>query len=89
MPAQRAWIAESRAGNILSNGPPRVQGNAIWQSMMQRMARVSCRGYAGTLQSARETVNQGGTAEVFSSLINLLDLSGAFLLFAPSKGDAL
>ena len=38
MPLQRAWGAESRVRNKLSNGPLRVQSNGIFsQSILQRV----------------------------------------------------
>ena len=33
---QRAGDAENPAENKSSNGPPRVQSNAVWQSILQR-----------------------------------------------------
>ena len=66
MPLQRACVAESQVRNKSSNGPLRVQSNALGmaQSILQRMARVRGRGYAGILLSARICfVNQGGTAD--------------------------
>lgn len=47
---QRAWVAESRAENSISNGPLRVQTKAKL-STLQRKAYVSCRGYVGILLS--------------------------------------
>jgi len=58
MPVQRTRVAESRVRNKSSNGPLRVQSNAIYsQSILQRVAYVSCRGYVGILKSARVPVN--------------------------------
>ena len=52
MPAQRAWVAENQVRHRPSNGPLRAQST------------VTCRGYAGIPQRAREVpVNQGGTAD--------------------------
>ena len=50
------------------------------QSILQRRARVRCRGYVGILQRAREfPVNQGGTADnVYSSLTKLRFCQGLF-----------
>lgn len=59
MPLQRACDAESQVRNKLSNGPLRVQSNVrsrekrVLQSILQREAYVSCRGYAGILLRAR------------------------------------
>ncbi len=64
MPLQRAREAESRVGNKLSNGPPRVQSNA-WPCKVfcNVEAYVSCRGYDSILLRAwLYAMNQGGTA---------------------------
>ena len=55
MPVQRTRVAESRVRNKSSNGPLRVQSNAqrAAQSILQRGAYVSCRGYDGTSLRAR------------------------------------
>ena len=46
MPIQRACVAENQVRNKLSNGPLRVQSNVLFaQSILQRVAYVSCRGY--------------------------------------------
>ena len=65
MPSQRARGAESRVRNRLSNGPPRVQSNAVMpQSILQRVAYVSCRGYEGIPSERTATaVKQGGIAD--------------------------
>ena len=41
MPLQRAWDAESRVRNKLSNGPLRAQSNVIFnsQSILRRLGR--------------------------------------------------
>ena len=58
MPSQRACVAESQVRNRLSNGPLRVQSNVYHiQSILQRVAYVSCKGYVSILKSARYTVN--------------------------------
>ncbi len=50
MPLQRAHGAENWVRNRLLNGPLRVQSNAEFQqSILQRGAYVSCRGYDCTL----------------------------------------
>ena len=54
MPLQRAWDAENRARNKLSNGPRRAQSNVVsteYSATLQ--ADVICRGYACILLSAR------------------------------------
>ncbi len=64
---QRARGAESRVKNKSSNGPLRVQSNAVFRRVFCNVqAYVSCRGYIGILPSARQVaVNQGGTADKF------------------------
>ena len=53
MPLQRARDAESRVRNNSSNGPLRVQSNAIIRKVFCNvLAYVSCRGYVGILLSA-------------------------------------
>lgn len=49
---QRARGAESRVKNRLSNGPLRAQSNVVIQSILRRVAYVSCREYIGILLSA-------------------------------------
>ena len=56
MPLQRAWGAESRVRNKLSNGPLRAQSNGanLLQSILRRCRQAyKCRGYVGILLSAR------------------------------------
>ena len=54
MPLQRAWEAESRVRNKLSNGPLRAQSNVIFTEYSATLqADVICRGYVGILLSAR------------------------------------
>ena len=55
MPLQRARAAENRVRNKLSNGPLRVQSNGepAFQSILQRVTYVSCRGYVRIPQSVR------------------------------------
>ena len=55
-PSQRARGAVNRAGNELSNGPPRAQRNIgalISISILRRMAHVSCQRYVCILKSAQ------------------------------------
>jgi hypothetical protein len=64
MTSQRARAAESRVRNKSSNGPRRVRRKCGEQSISQRRAHVSCRGYGSILQAhGNQTVNQGGTAD--------------------------
>ncbi len=47
MPLQRAWEAESRVRNKLSNGPLRAQSNGNSQSILRRCRQTS---YAGDMK---------------------------------------
>ena len=75
MPPQRACVAESQVKHRSSNGPPRVQSNGMGDIISSsgvfcnvRMC-VNHQGYDSILLSARNTVNQGGTADSdYSSL---------------------
>lgn len=44
MPLQRAWDAESRAGNKLSNGPLRVQSNVVFTKYSATCGHTSVAG---------------------------------------------
>jgi len=51
MPVQRACVAESRVRNKSSNGPRRVQSNALMRRVFcNARACVICRGYVSILQ---------------------------------------
>ncbi len=50
-------------------------------------ADVNCRGYAGILLSARETVNQGGTADSVLFVLDR-DFSVRDVLFLRQKASA-
>ena len=53
MPLQRAWEAESRVRNKLSNGPLRAQSNVIFTEYSATLqADVICRGYVSILLRA-------------------------------------
>ena len=67
---QRVRVAESRAKNKSSNGPLRVQSNAIFAKYSATCGHTSV---AGGMSVSRKghgfTVNQGGTTDnVYSSL---------------------
>lgn len=72
MPLQRTCDAENQVRNTLSNGPPRVQGNGTFRSILQR---VGMREFPGVCwypakRHSLLAMNQGGTADrdVYSSL---------------------
>ena len=66
MPLQRACDAESQVRNKLSNGPRRVQSNVISQSILQREGIRQLPGICRYPDKRTgQTVNQGGTADMF------------------------
>ena len=73
---QRTCDDENQVKNKLSNGPRRVQSNVLKQSILQREAYVSCRGYDGIPLSARSFPwIQGGTADKLFDYSSLTDIS--------------
>ena len=81
MPSQRACDAENQARNKLSNGPRRVQSNAIYRRVFCNVrAYVSCREYVSIPQSVRRfAANQGGTTDFYSSLTEDSSVKGVFV----------
>ena len=66
MPLQRAWGAESRVRNKLSNGPLRAQSNGtdLFQSILRREGIRQLPGICWyPAKRTGRTVNQGGTAD--------------------------
>ena len=82
MPFQRARDAESRVRNKLSNGPRRVQSNAISQSILQR---ADIRQLSGVCWYPRkctaQAVKQGGTADKFLFVLGRLRFCHGRFLF--------
>ena len=75
MPLQRAWGAESRVRNKLSNGPLRVQSkvpvfyrNPVFCNVK---AYVSCRGYVGILLSAWQSHEFKVAPRIFCAILFL------------------
>ena len=64
MPLQRAWGAESRVRNKLSNGPLRAQSNGadLFQSILRREGIRQLPGICWYPVRAQAVVKQGGTA---------------------------
>ena len=96
MPLQRTCVAESRVRNKLSNGPLRVQSNAISQSILQR---ADIRQLSGVCWYPRkctaQAVKQGGTADKFlfvlgrieSSVKDVFDLEEILWRCLPNDGE--
>ena len=87
MPLQRARVAESRVRNKLSNGPLRVQSNAISQSILQRVGIRQLPGIcwypAKGAGFSREYKVAPRIKCIYSSLIEFF-LSRAFFIFQNS-----
>ncbi len=74
MPLQRACGAENQVRNKSSNGPLRVQSNAMAQSILQRVGIRQLPGICWyPAKCTEESVNQGGTADrVYSPLTDFI-----------------
>ena len=82
MTSQRARVAESRVRNRLSNGPPRVQSNALLRRVFCNVMRHTL--VAGDMIVSRKVygfaVNQGGTTDFYSSRTELISVGDFYFI---------